>query len=670
MATNSKNTLVKGYLLLCIMLMMIGALTGALYGISKLVYYSDYLNASSYYETRDFTNDYYHLTHNVSELYTSLVSENSIKSQGYEDDQALLLVGRYRTILDNLKKAKSFHFLLVDEENGGYMGGDDKLTPSQVMSRKTGIKWDYAGALLSDQSIMKAMEYDYYNWQLVADIYDFLGKDHLVLYTYVDEASLSEDTFFSGLNAFSQFKSDEALYWTLTLVGSLLILVGMAFITLLSGRKALSDEVHLWAIDRIPLEIQWILVGLSSVPMIILSETMDIEIESYTLWLVIASIDFLALFCLIHYQSLVRLFKAKRILKSTLVYIILHKIIDLIGMKYLKLAFKRRQVMLVLGLGFLFFISGFLVVAGGLGLILYLILNALLLRIAYAYIKSMDEIMKTIALRAEGNLDEPLDVDRLNKEFASMGKNLNALQEGLKNALQEAIVGEKMKSELITNVTHDLKNPLTSIITYVDLLSKCDVTDATAKDYIGVLDQKAYRLKILIDQLVEAAKASSGNIPIDLRDLDFIQLLNQIGGEYEEVFGNKGLTMVVSAKEPIGKVKADGAILHRIVDNLMSNISKYALEGTRVYIEVEEKNKGMLVTFKNISKLPLNKPIEDLMQRFVRGDDARITEGNGLGLSIASNLAALLKGELEVTVDGDLFKTALWLRWVESPEKP
>ncbi len=236
------------------------------------------------------------------------------------------------------------------------------------------------------------------------------------------------------------------------------------------------------------------------------------------------------------------------------------------------------------------------------------------------------------------------------------GDDLSNLSAGLSRAVEERLKSERFKTELITNVSHDLKTPLTSIINYVDLLKHLDIQDETARGYIDVLDRKSQRLKTLTEDLVEASKAASGTLAVQLERLDVGQLVEQAVAEYEERLEQAGLTTVVNIPQRSCTVMADGRHLWRILDNLLGNCTKYAMPGTRVYLDVEEILNRCVITVKNISADPLNIPAEDLLKRFVRGDSSRSTEGSGLGLSIARNLTAAQGGEFDLVVDGDLFK--------------
>ena len=238
-------------------------------------------------------------------------------------------------------------------------------------------------------------------------------------------------------------------------------------------------------------------------------------------------------------------------------------------------------------------------------------------------------------------------------------QNLNSIGQGARLAAEQQLKSERMKTELITNVSHDLKTPLTSIISYVDLLKKEGLTSEHAPEYLDVLDRQSQRLKKLTEDLVEASKASTGNIQTHPEDVDVNLLLSQAAGEYAERLAAAGLTPVTTLDPAEPHIMADGRLLWRVFDNLLSNACKYAQPGTRVYLTTEAKDGEVKIAFRNVSREPLNISAEELMERFVRGDASRNTEGSGLGLSIARSLTELNRGALELTVDGDLFKATL-----------
>lgn len=238
-------------------------------------------------------------------------------------------------------------------------------------------------------------------------------------------------------------------------------------------------------------------------------------------------------------------------------------------------------------------------------------------------------------------------------------ENLQSIQTGIQKAVDEQMRAERMKTELITNVSHDIKTPLTSIVNYVDLLEKEDIQPEKAKEYVDVLNRQAARLKKLTEDLVEASKASSGSLPVHLAPTDVNVLLSQLAGDYIEKLEGAQLEPIFHPAPSQPVIQADGQLLSRVLGNLFSNICKYAMPGTRVYFESTADEKTVSLTFKNISKYELNIPAEELMARFVRGDRARHTEGSGLGLSIAQSLTELQGGTFHIEIDGDLFKAVV-----------
>ncbi|MBP3599584.1 MAG: sensor histidine kinase [Clostridia bacterium] len=291
-------------------------------------------------------------------------------------------------------------------------------------------------------------------------------------------------------------------------------------------------------------------------------------------------------------------------------------------------------------------------------LAMFVTVTAVILAILYLAI-IMQKIKSGGERIAKGDLQYKIDTKYMFGDFKAFAESLNNINDGLQTAVNEKMRSERFKTELITNVSHDIKTPLTSIINYVDLIKKEEIGNETARQYIEVLDRQSGRLKKLVEDLVEASKASSGSLSVELVPCDVTVLLTQTLGEFEDKLNKRGLTPVVSTPEQPLRILADGRHLWRIFDNLMGNICKYALYGTRVYIDVKNEQGRAVITFRNISENQLNVSADELMERFVRGDKSRNTEGSGLGLSIAKSLAELQGGVMELNVDGDLFKASV-----------
>ena len=260
---------------------------------------------------------------------------------------------------------------------------------------------------------------------------------------------------------------------------------------------------------------------------------------------------------------------------------------------------------------------------------------------------------------AAGDLSYHVDTEHMLPDFKAHGENLNQIGEGMTLAVEHRLKSERMKTELITNVSHDIKTPLTSIINYSDLIEKEPCDNPKITEYAEVLHRQSERLKRLIEDLVEASKASTGNLEVLLAPCEVGVMMTQAIGEYEQRLENSNLTLMTSQPEEPIKIMADGRRLWRVFDNLMNNICKYGQPGTRVYFTLEATANEAVIAFKNTSRDPLNLSSEELMERFVRGDSSRNSDGNGLGLSIAKSLTELQKGTMKLTVDGDLFKVVL-----------
>ena len=271
----------------------------------------------------------------------------------------------------------------------------------------------------------------------------------------------------------------------------------------------------------------------------------------------------------------------------------------------------------------------------------------------------LDLIMDGLKKISDGELQYKIKTDTLTGKQKVMAEYINNIGSGLDAAVENSLKKERMQTELITNVSHDLKTPLTSIINYVDLMKREKPTDSKIQEYLRILDEKSQRLKVLTEDVVEASKASTGNIKLEMNDIDFVEMVQQVIGEFEEKFQEKNLTMMVHFTDEPSIIYADGQRMWRVLENVFGNVVKYAMEGTRVYAEISNRNKKVTFSLKNISAQPLNISADELTERFIRGDVARNTEGSGLGLSIAKSLTELQGGEFKLYLDGDLFKVMI-----------
>ena len=351
--------------------------------------------------------------------------------------------------------------------------------------------------------------------------------------------------------------------------------------------------------------------------------------------------------------SLSRQIKGKRFFSNTMVAAILQKISYLFSGK----TFCGWIVFLLMGYGMancimtMFLLSAILY--SNTSIALFLLLCILLFNgIAAAFcaraLGSLTKVMISAKETSKGNLAYELDLKKISPSFKNFAEDVANIQSGFKRAVEEAVKGERMKAELITNVSHDLKTPLTSIITYADLLKKEELNNEKAEEFVNVLHDKSYRLKQLIEDLIEASKASSGNLTVTKEKINLKMLLIKINCEEET------------------NIYADGRHMWRILENLISNIIKYSMPNSRVYVDIFKMDDMGVLIIKNISASSIDITPEQLMDRFVRGDVSRTTEGSGLGLSIAKSLSEIQNGKFEINIDGDLFKAIVMMPiWIE-----
>ncbi len=269
------------------------------------------------------------------------------------------------------------------------------------------------------------------------------------------------------------------------------------------------------------------------------------------------------------------------------------------------------------------------------------------------------KILEGIREISDGQLNYKFDVKEFSGDYRELAEEINGIGEGLSNAVDENVKNERLKTELVTNVSHDIKTPLTSIINYVSLIKMEGTWNKNVENYVEILEKKSQRLKQLTEDLVEVSKITSGTILLDMQPINMVELICQTGGEFNEIFEDVGLTVVTRLpKEPV-MILADGSRLWRVVQNLYNNVAKYALKNTRVFVELKVSDEKAEFTIKDISAQGIQKTPQDLSERFVRGDESRGTEGSGLGLSIARHLTVLMGGNFEIQLDGDLFTVVL-----------
>ena len=466
---------------------------------------------------------------------------------------------------------------------------------------------------------------------------DLLQVETAPTYSYLLLSWLTEHT---GLTIF------------LTALFALLALFCFCFSMASAGHWAGHEGIHLTWLDKIPADV-WLLVLLC---------TFFIGWEAfYYEWGRVFFCAALVPLVLLFLCAFAAQCKAGTVLRGALIGRIarfLWRIVRslFLGLwriaRNLPLLWKTALVMAgVFFLEMLFVLAGYGSVDG-----IFVIMKAVELLAALYIALNLRALQKGGEKLARGDFSSPIDTRYLIGDFKRYGQEMNDVQSGLEQAVQEQMKAEHLKTELITNVSHDIKTPLTSIVNYVDLLKKEDMPSPAAREYIAVLDRQSHRLKKLTEDLVEASKASSGALNVELQPTDVNVLLSQIEGEYQERLAACHLTLVTQPPAPGTMIQADSRLLSRVMDNLVSNVCKYALENTRVYVTAAVRDGQAVISFKNVSRDELNISPDELMERFVRGDASRHSEGSGLGLSIARSLVQLQGGTFALSIDADLFR--------------
>ncbi|MBX9975930.1 HAMP domain-containing sensor histidine kinase [Cytobacillus firmus] len=418
------------------------------------------------------------------------------------------------------------------------------------------------------------------------------------------------------------------------------------YLVLIAGRKSFKDqELHFHPADKLYNDINIVLFTILIVFWVAL---VDEVFENTAKMITSITIPFAALGLML-ILSLVKHFKNRTLIRHTLIFTLIHKLVKFIGDVYQSGSVGVKTVLLVIGYPVLIALTFFM----------FPVTIGLAAWFAFKKIKTFNSIQSGVERIKEGNLHHRIEAGEKG-EFSRLAANINSITDGLKKAVDNELKSERLKTELITNVSHDIRNPLTSIITYVDLL-KFEKDPSKAEDYIEVLDQKSKRLKVLAEDLFEATKASSGNIPVHFEKIDVVSLITQGLGEVNDKIESLDLDIKLSYPREKVYITADGKLLWRSIENLLSNIFKYALKSSRVYISIEELGNEILITFKNISASELNISADELMERFKRGDESRSSQGSGLGLSIAKSLIEIQKGNFNIQIDGDLFKAIIYL---------
>ena len=492
--------------------------------------------------------------------------------------------------------------------------------------------------------------------------------------------TVAVDTHYSADDAYARQAADyrhlrgrfvEAMFClALGIIGCL---VSLYYLILVSGYRTEDlTSPYLHGFDMITTESGILLTGVSTMFMLFLGEKIGYPLIhlvaqaddwSFTERMLRALIIYAC--CMTGAFSMLRRYKSRQLWTNSM----LHHFLENMNLYFADRTYSRRLFCLftafiaaqATGIGLIFVCVCFRshMPAKVAGIVLFILLAGLdymTFHRLFLQSRQEDQIADAIEKIAGGDTSYQMNLAGLEGKELKVGNMINSIGTGLERALQEQVKSERLKADLITNVSHDIKTPLTSIINYVDLLKREQIPGERAQEYLKVLDQKSQRLKNLTEDLVEASKASSGNVKLEMTTLDIVEMIWQTNGEFEEKFATRSLELVSTLPESSILIEADGRHLWRVLENVYNNAFKYAMEHTRVYTDLEQKDDKVYFTIKNISANPLNVQGEELTERFVRGDVSRTTEGSGLGLSIAQSLTKLQGGTFEILIDGDLFK--------------
>ena len=619
----------------------------------------------NYFETTTFAEDY------SREIFSAITAINNIKeSNGYESYGLYYIREENINGNNNIEKINYYSeyyktnvvWLIIDNKTKtAYTNLDYSIDTSNIENIQNKIQenatyWTYEDGNI-DTSVNKlSSEYIEY----IENGFDVENLSDYTIYTsvlnnleYVDDISMN-----SILYDVLVLVDQKAAFLIPFLV--IIIIALVPVIVLGVGRTAKQDGIKLNWYDKILIElaalIAILIAGIGACFTISVNGVSNLATLVLAITIMAFGLFIIYLACILFFETVVKRLKTHTFLKTTIIYWLYIKIKELLD----EVKITKRFILYFI----IFIIANLICFAimwsdGFPGIILSIILYAVVYGLISKRLKSYVKIEKAINDLYQGNTDIELEENEFVKEMKNMASQINDIAGGLSNAIDEKLKSERLKTELITNVSHDIKTPLTSIINYVDLLKKEGMDGEKAKEYLDILDSKSQRLKKLTEDLVEASKASSGAIKLNMEKLNVNELIKQVSGEFEDKFKARKLEEIITFPENALYIKADSRYMYRVLENMYSNISKYAMEGTRVYTDIIEKDGRIVIQLKNVSKQKLNISVDELMQRIVRGEASRNTEGSGLGLSIARSLTELQEGNFNIYLDGDLFKVTI-----------
>lgn len=572
----------------------------------------------------------------------------------------------YYIVIEEYDESSVYTNLEVDsiEEARAIIGGDNSRYVDYDM---TSLSYNTNTAVTEDEMIQEMNRY--------GNTYRHHGNSQILI--GINTNYLNNDIFLRGNEFYNKVVPLIPYAVSITLIATILLVVLLVCSVIVSGRMQDKPEVIFLKVDEISTELFLVIFVafffiLSQYGSTILYDGVLARLNKSIIVPVIIIIiyaSYVLFFTMI--LSLARRFKGKTIIRRSILWNgikIFYKIL-IQSKKNVKEIYcyllRNKQVTLRTFVPYCSFIGLNIILfnMGNIGIILVTGLDCLIALSLLRENQEHNEIIQIISRISNGDLEVQLDCENMTRENQKLGHSVNLLRDGIREALEISRKDERLKSELITNVSHDIKTPLTSIINYVDLLKREEFQNERVQSYLIILDQKSNRLKHLIEDLVEASKISSGNIELIMEELNIVQLVKQSIGEFTDLFEQNELHLIVNIPKESIIIEADGRRIWRIIENLVMNALKYSMKQTRVYIDLmvteDGESKRATIIIRNITKVPLNMSVEELTERFTRGDTSRTTEGSGLGLSIAKNLTILQGGTFNIETDGDLFKVVI-----------
>lgn len=606
-----------------------------------------------------------------SGYYTKCIEK---KCDDLSDYLRLLIKGESRTSEENRRYLQYTNEFKSGESNFCYWYRIGEAWYTNQPDTKEGQEFDVEAVLMEAKTMGNYLIYDLVDKEFGTDIngmadYFFGGgnqmlwpADDMTLIIGINTELSAEDDIYEASREYEQLHPWIKICIFCGLVSLMGWIISLVYLTLATGRRTEEEKIHLNPIDKIKTEILVAAFIFMMVELVILITKVNSEewavygiiVASGTVSLVIDGLF------LIFYLSMVRRMKAEMLWETSVACWLERGIRKVFArqkttVRVLLLFAGHMAVCFVLAVGAFYYQSMT-------ALVVLLLFSAgecyMILRKAV----EQYQIRQGVEKIRDGALSGKIDIEQLHGEEKSLAEAINNIGEGLLHAVDDSTKNERMKADLITNVSHDIKTPLTSIINYVNLMKLEKIDNERVQGYIQILDEKSQRLRQLTADLVEASKISSGNVKLDMQVIDLVELVYQTSGEFNEKFEQKELTIVTKLPKTAVLIRADGRQLYRVIENLYNNVAKYALEKTRVYVDIAYVEEKVVFSIKNVSEHSLareNSNAGDLTERFIRGDSSRTTEGSGLGLSIAKSLTVLMGGVFDIKVDGDLFKASI-----------